>query len=250
MYAVVVDVLSFTTSVTVAADAGITVLPYRWGDDGARDLAVERSAVLAQPRSDTRDGGVSLSPRSIRDNALASAIVLPSPNGSTIAEKLAGSGAVVVAAALRNRAAAGRWLARQLTGSLVEPGHAKAVVLLVPAGERWPDGSLRPAVEDLWGAGGVADELRQRLGGSGIEDRPASRLLSPEANAARLAYVGVRDGLDDALGACASGRELVESGWPDDVAIAGELDSSLSVPVLVDGAFRAEPSLPDRRPEG
>jgi 2-phosphosulfolactate phosphatase len=45
--------------------------------------------------------------------------------------------------------------------------------------------------------------------------------------------------VDEALAACASGRELVEQGWPDDVAVAAELDTSRAVPVLVDGAFTA-----------
>ncbi len=249
VYAVVVDVLSFTTSVSVAADAGRPVLPYRWGHDGARAFADERSAVLAQPRSHPGGGGISLSPRSIRDSKAASAIVLPSPNGSTITAVLADSGAIVVAGALRNRAAVGQWLAGRLTARLDEPQDRQTVVLLVPAGERWPDGSLRPAVEDLWGAGAVAAAILERLGVT-PGSYPASGLLSPEAEAARLAFTGVRDRLTDELAACASGRELVESGWSDDVAIAGELDSSLSVPVLADGAFRAEASLPDRRPEG
>ncbi len=250
-YAVVVDVLSFTTSVTVAADAGRTVLPYRWGHDGARAFADERSAVLAQPRSHTREGGISLSPKSIRDSNVSNAIVLPSPNGSTIAESLAGSGAVVIAAALRNRAAVGRWLARRLAEFHDPHQVGGAVVILVPAGERWPDGSLRPAVEDLWGAGGVAAALIQQLEG-GFEGYPASGLLSPEAATACSAYsavTGARDRLSAALAGCASGRELIDSGWPDDVTIAGELDASLSVPVLSDGAFRPEPSLPDGRPE-
>ncbi len=249
VYAVVVDVLSFTTSVSVAADAGLPVLPYRWGHDGARAFADEQSAVLAQPRSHTREGGISLSPQSIRDSKAVSAIMLPSPNGSTITQMLADSGATVVAGALRNRAAVGQWLAGRLTARLDEPQHRQTVVLLVPAGERWPDGSLRPAVEDLWGAGGVAAAILEHLGAR-PEGHPASGLLSPEAETARLAFTGVRERLADELAACASGRELVESGWSTDVAIAGELDSSLSVPVLVDGAFRAEASLPDRRPEG
>ncbi|MEO6997824.1 MAG: 2-phosphosulfolactate phosphatase [Terracoccus sp.] len=249
VYAVVVDVLSFTTSVTVAADGGLTVLPYRWSHDGARDFATQRSAVLAQPRSQTRNGGVSLSPKSIRDSKVASAIVLPSPNGSTIVERLAGSGAVVVAGALRNRAAVGQWLARRLATHGVEPRYGGAVVLLVPAGERWPDGSLRPAVEDLWGAGGVASALVQQLEG-GFSGHAESGLLSPEAEMARLAFTGIRDRLADELASCASGRELVDEGWPDDVAIAAELDASLSVPVLVDGGFSPDASLPDRRPEG
>ncbi|OFE15329.1 hypothetical protein BA895_06230 [Humibacillus sp. DSM 29435] len=249
VYAVVVDVLSFTTSVSVAADAGLPVLPFRWGHDRAREFADERSAVLAQPRSHTSAGRVSLSPRSIRDTKARSAIVLPSPNGSTIAEKLGECGAVVVAGALRNRAAVAQWLSRRLIAHVAESGGHQTVVLLVPAGERWPDGSLRPAVEDLWGAGGVAAAILERLEVA-LGDDPASGLLSPEAHAARLAYDGVRDRLPASLAECASGRELVESGWSDDVAIAGELDSSLSVPVLVDGAFRSGTSLSDRRPEG
>ena len=64
-------------------------------------------------------------------------IVLPSPNGSSICFALADSGLTVVGACLRNRAAVARWLAPQLA--------AGATVAVVAAGERWPDGSLRPA---------------------------------------------------------------------------------------------------------
>jgi 2-phosphosulfolactate phosphatase len=38
---------------------------------------------------------------------------------------------------------------------------------------------------------------------------------------------------------CSSGRELIEQGFAEDVAIAAELDSSTAVPVLRDGAFTA-----------
>ena len=43
----------------------------------------------------------------------------------------------------------------------------------------------------------------------------------------------------EALDDCSSGRELVEQGWPDDVAVAAELDASEVVPVLRDGAYAA-----------
>ena len=48
--AVVVDVLSFTTTLSVALDRGMTVYPYRWRDDGAAAYAAERDAVLAVGR--------------------------------------------------------------------------------------------------------------------------------------------------------------------------------------------------------
>jgi 2-phosphosulfolactate phosphatase len=232
--AVVVDVLSFTTCVSVAADAGTTVHPYPWRDDSARAFADARGATLAMPRSRSRgEGGVSLSPSSIRAAAPVRDLVLPSPNGSTIAARLAGAGAQVVAASLRNRSAVAAWLVDWL-GSTVGTTTPPAVVV-VPAGERWPDGSLRPAVEDLWGAGSVVAALAVRL-----EHRAGPLLLSPEAEAAGTAWVGVEHRLDEALAGCASGRELVEQGWPDDVAVAGELDTSEAVPVLVDGAFTAQ----------
>jgi hypothetical protein len=55
--AVVVDVLSFTTAVSVAVDAGICVLPYRCDDERARDYARERDAALAMGRSRAGRGG-------------------------------------------------------------------------------------------------------------------------------------------------------------------------------------------------
>lgn len=234
--AVVVDVLSFTTCVSVAVDAGIRVHPYRWNDESAQAFADDRGAVLARSRSATRaEGGVSLSPASIRragDAGGLHALVLPSPNGSTISALLADAGADVVAASLRNRTAVAAWLVDWLessTGSRAQPA-----VVVVPAGERWPDGSLRPAIEDLWGAGAVVAALAQRL-----EHRGGPLLLSPEAEAAGAAWLAVEDRLGEALHACASGRELVEQGWPDDVSIAAELDASGVVPVLTDGVYSA-----------
>ncbi len=209
--AVVVDVLSFCTTVTVAADLGIDVLPHRWGGETAAGYARERVATLAVSRLDARAGDVSLSPASFRTVTGLTRVVLPSPNGSTICAVLAESGADVVVAGLRNRLAVADHLATR-----------DADVLLVPAGERWPDGSLRPAIEDLWGAGGVAAALQE----AGAE-------LSDEAHAAAAAYRLVEGRIEAALLACASGVELGEGGYASDVTIAAELDASGSVPILV-----------------
>ena len=211
---VVVDVLSFTTTVSVAVERGMTVFPFRWKDERAAAYAAERDAVLAQGRS-LRDG-VSLSPVSVRSAVGIERLVLPSPNGSAISLGLAESGATVVGASLRNRSAVASWV-RGRGGD----------VAVVAAGERWPDGSLRPAVEDLWGAGAVIAALVDL----GAPD------LSPEARVAERAFRAVELALIGELHACTSGRELMEMGFADDVAVAAELDASDVVPVLTAGAF-------------
>jgi 2-phosphosulfolactate phosphatase len=220
---VVVDVLSFTTTLTVAIERGMSVFPYVWKDSRAQGYAAERDAVLAVGRLEGRGGvgAVSLSPAAMAAVEGVERVVLPSPNGSSICFGLADSWCTVVGACLRNRAAVARWLAPRLA--------AGDRVAVVAAGERWPDGSLRPAVEDLWGAGAVLAAL----------DLLVAPAASPEARHAALAFEAVRRHLDDELPACVSGLELVGAGFRDDVRMAAELDASDAVPVLVGGAFAA-----------
>jgi 2-phosphosulfolactate phosphatase len=219
--AVVVDVLSFTTTLSVAVERGVEVVPFRWRDERAAEAARTHGAVLAVGRGDAgpREGRVTLSPAEMRSVAGVRRIVLPSPNGSTIAAVLADGGATVVGACLRNAAAVARWLAPRVA--------VGASVAVVPAGERWPDGSLRPAVEDLWGAGAVLAAL---AGAVPEVD------LSVEAGVARAAYAAVDD-RGAALASCASGRELVARGYAADVEVAAERDASDVVPVLREGVF-------------
>jgi 2-phosphosulfolactate phosphatase len=216
----VVDVLSFTTAVTVATDLGIDVYPYRWRDETAVAYAKQYDAHLAVGRSEAGPGDVSLSPVTIRQAQGIERLVLPSPNGSTICRQLSDSGATVLAVSLRNRLAAAEWVNERLAA---DP-HLKVVA--IAAGERWKDGSLRPAVEDLWGAGGFLAALD--LDG-----------FSPEARAAAAAYRDAESDLQTLLHDCAGGRELTQYGFPEDLAIAAELDSSRSVPVLQDGRMSA-----------
>jgi 2-phosphosulfolactate phosphatase len=216
--AVVVDVLSFTTTLTVAVERGIAVYPFPWAKERAAAYAEERGAVLARGRREgLAVGAVSLSPVSFEAASGIARVVLPSPNGSTIAFALAEAGVRVVGACLRNAPAVGRWLAA-----------VDGRVSVVAAGERWPDGSLRPAVEDLWGAGAVLAALFE-VGGTGT--------ASPEARSAVAAYDAVRGGCGSALPDCASGRELVAAGFGRDVELAAATDVSSVVPLLDGEAF-------------
>ncbi len=218
--AVVVDVLSFTTTVSVALDAGARVLPYAWRDESAAAFAERHGAVVAVGRSRAGEGLLTLSPAGMRAAAPAGgAVVLPSPNGSTIAHRLASGTTTCVAGSLRNAGAVAAWVQQTFP--------APARVAVVAAGERWPDDSLRPAVEDLWGAGAVLSALAA-LGRTGF---------SPEARAARAAYDALDGDVAAALHACAGGQELDAIGFGDDVDVAAEVDTSTVVPVLRDDAF-------------
>ena len=53
---VIVDVLSFSTSVDAACSAGATVYPYRWKDETAQAFAKSIPAVLAVQRQDGKEG--------------------------------------------------------------------------------------------------------------------------------------------------------------------------------------------------
>jgi 2-phosphosulfolactate phosphatase len=224
--AVVVDVLSFTTTLSVAVERGITVFPYPWGSDEAPAYADARGAVLAQRRrAGLAEGGVSLSPVSFEDADGIERVVLPSPNGSAISFALRDAGVTVVGACLRNAGAVGAWLREA-------PGRVSGRVSVVAAGERWPDGSLRPAAEDLWGAGAVLSRLR-------LEE------ASPEARSAAAAYADVRDDLGSAVATCASGRELGEAGFVRDVEIAAAADVTDVVPVLRGEAYTRASSWAD-----
>jgi 2-phosphosulfolactate phosphatase len=253
-FVVVVDVLSFTTTLSIAVDAGAEVFPYPWGDASAREFADEHRALLAVGRFEARTvpgapaPAATLSPAGMQHEAARLAgtrIVLPSPNGSAVSVALGSSSATVVGASLRNRRAVARWI----VGELVRAAPGEAVdetavsgpaVALVAAGERWPDGSLRPAVEDLWGAGAVLEALLEEAEVHGLGGLSAS----PEARAALAAWFSARpddggpDGagtvseLEDVLLTSDSGRELADRGFAADVGVAAELDVSVAVPVL------------------
>ena len=215
---VIVDVLSFTTAVTVAVERGIAVHPAARRDERTDRMTRDVGAELAVDRREvTAEHPWSLSPAALRSAPAPDRLVLPSPNGSAIAAAAAG---VVVAACMRNARAVAAWLSGRY-GSGTEP------VTVIAAGERWPDGSLRPALEDLLGAGAVIAALAE---GRGWRE-------SPEAAAARAVYEATPS-VQDAVRRCASGLELVATGFGQDVEVAVELNASSTAPILIDGAFQ------------
>jgi len=209
---IIADVLSFSTATTVAVGKGATIFPCEWNDDRAAALAKAERAELASKRG---QGQYTLAPASLRDLTPGFRLVLPSPNGSTLAfhAQTLGASAVVIGC-LRNAAAVASWAGDR-------------PVAVIAAGEQWDDGTLRFAIEDWLGAGAIISRLR------------GSR--SADAEAAAAAFERLRGSLHDALADSRSGRELIERGYPDDIDIAAEIDVDRAVPLLDGNAFRLAP---------
>ena len=204
---IIVDVLSFTTCVEIATSRKAIIFPYRGKLGIAQEYARSVGAELA---SKNRDAKYSLSPSSMLNIHQGIKLVLPSPNGSTLS--LLTRNTPTLAGCLRN--------VRAVARAAKQYGDRIAVI---PAGERWPDGSLRPSFEDLIGAGAIINFLDGKC--------------SPEANAARSSFLAVEEDLENQLLQCGSGKELIERGYREDVLLAAELNVSDCVPALQNGAY-------------
>ena len=209
---VIVDVLSFSTCVEIANSRGAIIFPYRWKDESATAFAASVNAELAGVRG--ASDGYSLSPASVINIPAGTRLALPSPNGSALS--LATGMTPTLTACLRN--------CRAVATAAAKYGPRVAVI---PAGERWDDGSLRPAFEDWVGAGAVISHLEGDL--------------APEARAALSAFLNDKSDLGNIFKECGSGLELIERGFEQDVEIACELDISECAPTLVDGAYINQP---------
>ncbi|MEM7325191.1 MAG: 2-phosphosulfolactate phosphatase [Actinomycetota bacterium] len=220
---VIVDVLSFSTAVDVLLGRGAVVLPYRWHDGSEDAFAADHDAVVASKRAEP--GRWSLRPSSLVEVPPGTRLVLPSPNGSalTFAASDAGASRVMVGS-LRNADAVAAAAAPHRT------------VSVIAAGERWKGttGPLRPAVEDLFGAGAILAALdeRWRLDADRSIDQPLDDRLSPEARTAVAAFIDARPDLANRLRSCGSGRELIDKGFAADVDLAADLNTSPMAPTL------------------
>lgn len=211
---IIVDVLSFTTCVEVALSRDATVVPFSGTEEAAQALAREQGALLAGRRG-TPGATYTLSPASLLTIPPGTNLVLPSPNGSTLS-LAAARHATVIAACLRNSQAVAHYVQERFER-----------ITVIPSGERWwPEGSLRPALEDLAGAGAVISALQGNK--------------SPESLHAELLFKALAD-LPAMVAACVSGVELREKGYEEDVRLASELGVSACVPLLDGGRFARVP---------
>lgn len=199
--AVIVDVMSFSTCVSLATDNGALIYPYPWKDESAIAFGKQAGALIASFNRRLVTEGYSLSPQSLVKIPEGTKLVLPSPNGSAISFRARDAGIDVFSGCFRNITATAR-ACRQYKR-----------ILVIPCGERWPDGSLRPSLEDYVAAGGIIASL-------------VGRSLSPEAEAAAAAWKQASDNHLASLYSSSSARELQGRGFGEDVRLCLETDVS------------------------
>ncbi len=204
---VIIDVLSFSTCIDIANSRGAIVFPYQWKDESVKTYATSVGAEVAQKRGSS----YSLSPVSLLSISKGTKLVLPSPNGSSLS--LATGNTPTLAGCLRN--------CQAVALAAMKYGRQIAVI---PGGEKWSNGSLRPSFEDLIGAGAIISYLEGNL--------------SPEAQLAVAAYQSVCQSLKHLMKQSISGQELLEIGFEQDIDLASEIDVSDCVPTLIDRAYR------------
>lgn len=229
---VVVDTLTFSTTVSTAVAAGAQVIALSrahiaqlgGADVAAQTYGVPKPALLR----DEAGAKLTLSPSSVTNLTPGDRVALVSLNGADVAGSARHAPALLVGS-LRNRSAVARWCATALDRGTITR------VTVVAAAEQWAstlDGvdGLRPSIEDWLGAGAIAHCAADM----GV-------VLSAEAQAAAATFVATeRYGLADWLRGSTTGRELIAKGFGADVDAAADLDADHAVPKLgTDGFFAA-----------
>jgi len=209
---IIVDVLSFSSCVDIAVSNGAVVYPYKFiHDNTALEYAKKLGAELAVSRKENQDGKkYSLELVSLMNIPKGTKLVLPSPNGSAIS--FAVKDKPIICGCLRN--------AKSVAG-FANKNFKR--ISIIPAGEKWEDGSMRFAFEDILGAGANISYLKGTF--------------SPESRAMLAVFESFRNDINYTLKNCVSGKELIERGFEKDIEIASEFNVSKSVPLMVDGGY-------------
>lgn len=217
---VIIDVLSFSTSLTLTGDRDATALAYSAAEieaAGGRDaMAAELDAAIVSKNRWATEGEFSLSPASLAGLQPDQRLIFTSLNGAACVAASAAAPLVLIGCLLNRTSIA------EVVAAALADGRASRCTL-IPCGEQWSSTAggegWRPGIEDHLGAGAIASRLR----GLG-------RSLSPEASLAAVSFDAVDPEIEQVLAGCVSGRELITRGFGSDVSLAARLDTVPIVP--------------------
>ncbi|PEJ60669.1 2-phosphosulfolactate phosphatase [Bacillus sp. AFS002410] len=218
---IIVDVLSFSSTVVSAVYHNALIYPYPPNLDGkayAKNISAEyilgrnEAAVL---------GKATLSPISFNEKHATKKFVLSSLNGA-FCTWIASKVPALLIGSLLNASSVATYVNQIKTAS-------NANITVIPCGEVWNDARenedvLRPSIEDYLGAGAILAELEGTK--------------SPEAEICIGAFLHSKHKIKEFIWECGSGRELRFKDFEDDVKHCSQLNSYNVVPVLQDGCFQ------------
>ena len=213
---VIVDTLSFSTTVVTAIHNGALIYPCSDPQE-LNEITSKYSCEKAVHRDDVpAKGRYSLSAETFREIEPDTRVSLMSVNGGACCHNSVRSEELLIGAFINAEAIANR------LSQLLDKGNA--AVTIVACGERWQmpleDGALRFAVEDYLAAGAILSYL--------VQDK------SPEARVCQAAYNSLENNIVDILWECTSGLELRAAGFSHDVEFSAQLNLYDTVVVMKD----------------
>ncbi|MGD6871858.1 2-phosphosulfolactate phosphatase [Sutcliffiella horikoshii] len=212
---IIVDVLSFSTTVISALNNGAIIYPYPPNLDG-KEYAEKVGAEFILGRAEAaKIGKPTLSPVSFNKEHYNKKYVLSSLNGAFCTWVASKVPALLIGSLLNASSVAS--VANQLRL------QTKANITVVPCGEQWSDireyeDTLRPSIEDYLGAGAILSYLEGEK--------------SPEVEVCIGAFLNTKQKINELIWECGSGRELRERGFEADVEHCSRLNVYQTVPLL------------------
>lgn len=213
---IIVDVLSFSSTVVSALHHGAIIYPFPMEGDVNTFGASIGAEVLFDRREGRKLDRPSLSPVSFNQTHKDKKFVLCSPNGATCT-KLSGKVPALLIGSLLNAYAVAK-VANELQK------RTKVNITVIACGERWDnvkenEDKLRPCIEDYLGAGAILNFLHGTK--------------SPESKVCVAAFQNSRDQLEELIWESGSGKELRGKNFSKDIRHSSRLDVFQEVPILV-----------------
>ncbi len=213
---IIVDVLSFSSTVVTALHFGTTIYPFPMEGD-VNEFGKSVGAEVLFGRKEAKElGKPSLSPVSFNKTYKGKKFVLSSLNGAACA-KISKKVPALLIGCLLNALAVAK-AAKQLQKK------TEASITIIACGEQWDNkrengDKLRPCIEDYLGAGAILSEL--------------DGTKSPEAKVCIAAFQNSQTEINKLIWDSSSGRELREKGFAEDVSYSSQFNTFHEVPILV-----------------
>ncbi|MEO4052933.1 2-phosphosulfolactate phosphatase [Solibacillus sp. CAU 1738] len=217
---IIVDVLSFSSTVVTALSHGAVIYPYPPHLNG-KQFAEQIDAEFILGRAEAAKlNKPTLSPISYSQEHANKKYVLSSLNGAMCTWAVSKVPALLIGSLLNASSVSS--VVNQLRMQL------NANITVVPCGEQWNDvreneNSLRPSIEDYLGAGAILSKLDGEK--------------SPESDVCIGAFQHAKQKISEIIWECESGRELRNRGYEEDVRHCSRLDVFQTIPLLKSDHF-------------